>query len=191
MRKTESNNVRNDVVRVFQEYIIYANYLTSENSYKHALSKLDNLKFTLKDISSFIGLIKKEHFAGKANYWTAGLFISAAINKIIKENETFTLESEFLGDSVDCIGYGLEQGKIILQGDAGDYLGENMSGGMITIRGNVGNYVGYAMSGGKITIEGNAANHIGTYMSGGTIHVKGQVGSIAKSCKGKICHDYV
>lgn len=191
MRKSGSNDIRNDIVQVFREYITYANYLTSENSYKHALSKLDNLKFTLKDVSRFTDLIKKEHLTGNANYWTVGLFISAAINKVIKKDEIFTLESACLGYSIDCIGYGLEKGKITLHGDAGDYLGENMSGGMITILGNAGNYVGYAMSGGKITIEGNAANHIGTYMSGGTIHVKGQVGSIAKSCKGKICHDDV
>jgi len=175
--------------KVFREYITYANYLTSENSYKSAASKLEHLKFIQNDVSTFAGLIDREQFTDKANYWTVGLFISAAINKVISKDEVMVLDFVRLGYPVDCIGYRLKQGNLSLQGNAGDYLGENMSGGKITIQGNAGNYVGYAMSGGEIMVQGNVVDHVGTYMSGGTIHVKGQIGSIAESCKGRIYHD--
>ncbi|HKU32363.1 MAG TPA: hypothetical protein VJR22_00770 [Candidatus Nitrosotalea sp.] len=186
MDRVDSNNTVFAIAKVFREYIDYANYLTSENSYKSALSKLENLKFTMNDVSTFAGLIDREQFTAKANYWTVGLFISAAINKVITKGDVMMLDFAILDYPVDCIGYRLEQGNITLQGDAGDYLGENMSGGEITIRGNAGNYVGYAMSGGEITIQGNAMDHIGTYMSGGIIHVKGEISSISESCKGRI-----
>ncbi len=189
MDQVDTNNTISSIAKVFREYITYANYLTSEFSYKSALSKLENLKFVLNEVSTFAGLIDREQFTDKANYWTAGLFISAAINKVITKDEVMVLDFVRLGYPVDCIGYRLKQGNLSLRGDAGDYLGENMSGGKITIQGNAGNYVGYAMSGGEITIQGNVVDHVGTYMSGGTIHVKGQIGSISGSCKGRIYRD--
>lgn len=189
MDRADTNNAICSIAKAFREYITYANYLTSENSYKSASSKLENLEFILNDVSTFAGLVDREQFTDKANYWTVGLFISAAINKVITKDEVMVMNFVRLGYPVDCIGYRLKQGNLSLQGDAGDYLGENMSGGKITIQGNAGNYVGYAMSGGEITIQGSVVDHVGTYMSGGTIHVKGQIGSISESCKGRIYHD--
>ena len=186
--KADSSSTIHAITQVFKEYIDYANYLTSENSYKYASSKLESLNFIANDISNFANLISREHFTDKANYWTAGLFISAAVNKIIKKDERMIMSFGNLRHPVDCIGYKLVQGIITLQDNAGDYLGESMSGGEIIIQGNAGNYVGYAMSGGKIIIHGNVGDHIGSYMSGGIIQVEGQVGSIAKSCKGRIHH---
>ncbi len=83
-------------------------------------------------------MISGEHFSDKANYWTAGLFISAAINKTIKEDDTVTLDFSSLGCPADCIGYSLEEGKIVVQGGAGDYVGEGMSDGEIIVQGNAG-----------------------------------------------------
>lgn len=186
--EANSNGTINTIAKIFREYIVYANSLTSEESYKSASSKLERLNLTLDDVSIFAGLINRESFSDKANYWTAGLFISAAINKIIKEDDTVTLDFHSLGCPVDCVGYRLKQGKILFQGDAGDYLGEGMYGGEITIQGNAGYYVGYNMSGGHITIQCNAGGHVGTYMSGGVIHIEGQVGSISESCRGRIYH---
>lgn len=186
--KANSNDIICDIAKIFREYIVYANSLTSEYSYESASSKLERLNFTINDVSIFAGLINSESFSDKANYWTAGLFISAAINKVIKEDDTVTLNFASLGYPADCIGYRLKQGKITLQGNAGDYVCELMSGGMITIEGDAGYYVGYNMSGGNIIIQGNAGGHLGTYMSGGVIRIEGQIGSISKSCRGKIYH---
>ena len=184
--KAISNDVICAIAKIFREYIVYANSLTSERSYKSASSKLERLNFALNDVSIFAGLINSESFSDKANYWTAGLFISAAINKVIKEDDTVTLGFPSLGCPADCVGYRLKQGKIALQGNAGDYVGELMSGGEITIQGNAGYYVGYNMSGGHIIVQGNAGGHLGTYMSGGVIDIEGQIGSISESCRGKI-----
>lgn len=186
--KTNSNDMISTIAKIFREYIVYANGLTSDVSYKSASSKLERLNFTLKDVSIFAGLINRESFSDHANYWTAGLFISAAINKIIKDDDTVTLDFTSLGSPVDCIGYQLKQGKMVLQGNAGDYVCELMSGGKITIEGNAGFYVGYNMSGGQIIIQGNAGDYLGTYMSGGLVDIEGQIGSISKSCRGRIYH---
>jgi hypothetical protein len=184
--RANSNDTIYAIAKIFREYIVYANGLISEDSYKLASSKLERLDFTLNDASIFAGLINRESFSDNANYWTSGLFISAAINKVIKEDDTVTLNLPSLGCPVDCIGYRFKQGKIAFQGNAGDYVGEVMVGGEITIHGNAGYYVGYNMSGGHIIIQGNAGDHVGTYMSGGVIHIEGQIGSISESCRGKI-----
>lgn len=176
------------MAEIFREYIIDANGLTSEYSYKYALSKLERLDFSLSDVSSFASLVSSKNFSGEANYWTIGIFISAAINKIIKNDDILTLNFVDLDYPVDCIGFKLKHGKIILHGNAGDYLGEHMSGGEITIQGNAGYYIGYCMSGGCIVIQYNAGGHIGRYMSGGIIKIEGQIGSIATPYKGKIYH---
>ncbi|MDE1726441.1 MAG: hypothetical protein KGH89_04170 [Thaumarchaeota archaeon] len=186
MARENSNDITYAIAKIFREYIVDANSLTSEESYKSASSKIERLGLTLNDVSIFAGLINRESFSDKANYWTAGLFISAAINKIIKKNDIVTLDFPNLGCPVDCIGYRLKQGKIAFQGNVGDYVGERMSEGEITIQGSAGYYVGYNMSGGEITIQGSAGGHVGTYMSGGVIHIEGQIGSISESCKGRI-----
>lgn len=186
MAGENSNNTVYAIAKIFREYIVDANSLTSEYSYKSASSKLERLDFTLCDVSIFSGLISGEYFSDKANYWTAGLFISAAINKTIKEDDTVTLGFASLCYPADCIGYSLEKGQIVFQGDAGDYVGECMSGGEIIVQGNAGYYVGYRMSGGQIRIQGNAGGHVGTYMSGGNIYMQGQIGSISESGRGKV-----
>ncbi len=186
--RADSNVTVYAIAKIFQEYIVDANGITSEYSYKAASSMLEGLDFVLDDVSIFAGMISRKHFSDEANYWTAGLFVSAAINKVIKKDETVTLDFASLGCPADCIGYKFKQGKISLQGDAGDYLGENMSGGSIVIHGNAGFYIGFHMSGGDITIHGNTGDQVGTYMSGGVIRIEGQVGSMPESCRGKIYH---
>ncbi|MDE1764717.1 MAG: hypothetical protein KGI27_00440 [Thaumarchaeota archaeon] len=188
MEQGGSNPAISSIEKTFRDYIVHANSLVSEESYKHASSCLEKLGFALDDVSTFAGMISAEHFSNMANYWTAGLFISAAINKVIKEDDITNLDFSALEGPADCVGYRLEHGKIVLHGNAGDYIGESMSGGEIAIKRNAGYYVGYNMSGGRITIRGNAGDHLGTYMSGGIIDVKGKIGSISESCRGRVCH---
>lgn len=177
------------IAEVFRDYIVDANGLTSENSYKYALTKLGGLAYTLSDVAAFARIISGKDFTDEANYWTSGIFVSAAVNKVIKENETVTLDFANLGVSADCIGFRLQHGRIVIPGNAGDYLGEHMSGGEIVVKGNAGYYVGYAMSGGSIAVHGNAGGHLGRYMSAGVIQIKGKIGSIARPYSGKIYHN--
>jgi glutamate synthase domain-containing protein 3 len=186
--ETKSNVTVHAMAEIFREYIVDANGLISENSYKYALSKLEGLVYTLSDVTIFTAMISGKKFTDKANYWTSGIFVSAAVNKIIKENETVKLDFASLGVPADCIGFRLKYGKILVLGNAGDYLGEHMSGGEIIIKGNAGYYVGYSMLGGSIIVRGNAGSHVGRYMSGGVIKIEGQIGSITKSYQGRIYH---
>ena len=186
MTGTNSNVIVDAIARIFREYIIDANGMTSENSYKYASTKLQSLKFALDDVSVFASMISGKYFSDEANYWTSGIFVSAAINKIIKKDETIKLDFASLEHPADCVGFRLEHGTIILHGNSGDYLGERMSGGKIIVEGNAGYYVGYSMSRGSITVQGNSGGHLGRYMSGGVIKIEGQIGSIAKPCKGQI-----
>ena len=173
------------IAQAFKDYASFANYLTSESSYRSAVSKLEPLEFSIDDVLKFAGSLNGKFIAEGGNYWTVGLFISAAINKVIKSGETVALDLSGL-ENIDGIGYRMSRGTMILQGNAGDYLGESMTGGNLTVSGDAGNYVGYAMSGGLISVEGNAALHLGTYMSGGVIRIGGRIGSTAKSCKGTV-----
>src|SRR5574340_766948 len=91
LAKTSSNATVHAIAEIFREYIVDANSLTSEYSYKAASSKLERLSFALKDLPLFAGLISGEYFSSKANYWTVGLFISAAINKVIKKYDVIEL----------------------------------------------------------------------------------------------------
>ena len=171
---------------VFREYIIDANGLTSQNSYNYALSKLEGLDYESSDVAVFARMISSEKFTDEANYWTSGIFVSAAVNKVIKKGETVTLDFAGLGYPADCIGFKLAQGRIMVPGDAGDYLGERMSGGEIAVLGKAGYYAGYFMSGGSIMIDGDTGGHLGRYMSGGVIRIKGKIGSISRPNRGKI-----
>ncbi|MDE1861685.1 MAG: hypothetical protein KGI33_02105 [Thaumarchaeota archaeon] len=185
MRQVGTGNLPS-IERAFKEYIRDANMMTSDISYKLAASKVAGTIFSLDDVGQFAQGISGSRFSDKANYWTSGLFVSAAINKMATEMSSVVLEFGLLGCPVDCIGYALERGSIIVEGGAGDYLGERMRGGEITVRGRVGNYAGYCMSGGRITVRGDAGCHTGTYMSGGVIEVGGRISSIPESCSGTV-----
>lgn len=188
MAGTNSDVAVEAMAEIFRDYIIDANGLTSESSYKYALSKLEGLVYTLNDATVFASMISEKAFTDEANYWTSGIFVSAAVNQIVKENETVILDFANLDVPADCIGFRLKHGKILVPRNAGDYLGEHMSGGEIVVQGNAGYYVGYAMSGGSITVHGNAGGHLGRYMSAGVIQIEGQIGSIARPYRGKIYH---
>lgn len=188
MARKDSNLAVCAIAEVFRDYIVDANGLTSESSYKYALSKIDKMMYTLDDVTLFASIINGRDFTDEANYWTSGIFVSAAVNKIIKKDDTVTLDFANLGVPADCIGFRLKHGKILVHGNVGDYLGEHMSGGEVVVLGNAGYYAGYAMSGGRIIIQGNAGGHLGRYMSAGVIQIQGQIGSIAKPSGGKVYH---
>ena len=130
----------------------------SNNGYKGFQNALANIDYTLADIEKICPKIKINN--------NTGLFISAAINKIITENDTVTLD--FNGKKVGYVASRLQKGHVILNGPAGYAAGELMSGSAsLTINGNAGDFAGQFMSGSaRLTIHGSAGNYAGEFMSG-------------------------
>ena len=152
----------------------------SNNGYKGFQNALANIDYTLADIEKICRKIEINH--------KTGLFISAAINKIITENDTVTLD--FNRKEVNELAYRLQKGHVILNGPAGDAAGEFMSdSASLTINGNAGDFVGHGMSGSaSLTIKQIAGDDVGCFSSGGTIKIEGDIGSIADSCKAEVFH---
>lgn len=106
----------------------------------------------------------------------------------IEENSNDKSTITINGDvkKIKRIGWGMTQGKIIINGNAGMHLGKKMSGGKIIVNGNTEGWSGSEMKGGLIEIKGNAGNYLASPYRGSTfgirkgkIIVHGDVGSDA------------
>jgi formylmethanofuran dehydrogenase subunit C len=112
-------------------------------------------------------------------------------NRQVRVDEAFTLEGDetaslvFRGATgkLDCIGRGMTEGDIRVEGDAGSYLGLHMRGGRITVTGSVDAYAACEMKNGTVVIHGNAGDFLGAAlpgnkkgMAGGVVVVKGNAG---------------
>ena len=142
------------------------------NGYNDFQNALANIDYTLADIEKICRKIEINH--------NTGFFISAAINKIITENDTVTLD--FNGSAVTRVAYLLQKRHVILSGPAGDYAGAEMSGSAsLTINGNAGDLAGHGMSGSaRLTINGSAGGYAGTDMSDSArLTINGSAGSYA------------
>ena len=121
-----------------------ANSFYYEN-FSTASTLLKKVNYTIKDIEELCPILSKSY----ANKTTSiGIFISAAINKIIKETDTIVLD--FAGIEVNYLGYCLTCGNLIIKGSVGGYTGQSMQSGSITIHGNAGDYTGKSMEGGSM-----------------------------------------
>ena len=134
--------------------------------------------------------------------YTAGITISAFINKIIVEDDIFVLSPKTLLESLgmylrkgkliieepmgDYIGMYMAGGEIEIYGDSNQYTGHQMTGGEIIVKGNAGYAVGSSMIGGKIIVEGDAGGDIGEDSRGGEIWIDGKIGELSKLCEAKI-----
>jgi formylmethanofuran dehydrogenase subunit C len=138
-------------------------------------SKVNNIDYTKQDIEEICKIIDVNE--------KTGIFISEAINKIIKDGDVIYLD--FNGRKVDYLAYGLMRGTVIVRGDAGNYAGGFMGGSAkLEIYGNagfrtgtsnkddayvlvhrdVGDEAGISMSGNaKLEIYGNAGFRTGGY----------------------------
>ncbi len=151
-----------------------------------ASAMLEGLDYTIEDIEFICPLIaysyKKKCYASKnLNFLrekdlkeAIGIFLSAAINKIIKKTDTVNIY--LLGIEVDYLGSYLPCGNLIIHGNVGKMTGTCMENGIIIIEGNAGTNTGHQMKNGIIIIEGNAGINTGCFMSEGTIIVGGNVG---------------
>ena len=153
----------NELLSVFEkmkdvEFDYYSSF------YEIFSKELNFITYSLKDIEDLCPIIKGDEDR-------IGIYISAAINKIIKDGDEVRLN--FRNRRIDFIGMYLSKGKVIVEGDAGDSFGRLMKGGSIHIKGNARSYVGYEMENGSIIVEGNARDNVGSGMKGGSIIVEG------------------
>lgn len=86
-------------------------------------------------------------------------------------------------ETLDRIGGGMTQGRIVVSGEAGAYLGIGMTGGSIEVTGGTGAFAAGGMTGGVIRIAGNAGDFLAAAlpgdhqgMKGGTVLVAGNAG---------------
>ncbi len=89
-------------------------------------------------------------------------------------------------ERLDCIGRGMAEGTVVVEGDAGAYAGLAMAGGEFRIKGSAGPFAASGMSGGELRIEGNAGDFLAAAipgdklgMTGGVVTVAGNVGERA------------
>ncbi len=147
-----------------------ANSFIDEN-FSTASTLLKGVNYTIKDIEELCLTLSKSY----TNETTSiGIFISAAINKIIKETDTINLD--FTGIEVNYLGYCLTRGNLIIKGSVGYDTGQSMQSGSITIHGNAGDCTGYYMEEGSIIVDGNAGEDTGEYMRSGSITIHGNAG---------------
>ncbi len=165
------------------------------------------LKAGLKNIPVEAETIRPDIFTGKSHEEIEALPLYQG-NREVPLGELFEVRGErasrirLSGDlsHVKKIGWGMKDGRIIIQGnvgmhlgadmrggeilvegDASDWLGGEMKGGLIRVKGNVGNFAGAAYPGstrgmrnGIIIIEGNAGNQAGERMRRGLMVVTGE-----------------
>ena len=158
-----------------------------EDDISTASALLKGVNYTIKDIEELCPILSQSY----ANETTSiGIFISAAINKIIKETDTIVLD--FAGIEVNYLGYCLTRGNLIIKGSVGGYTGQSMQSGSITIHGNSEDATGRFMKDGSIIVDGNADSFTGFCSEGGEIKVNGEIKGIGKYaeaaifCKGKM-----
>ncbi|MCL4365055.1 hypothetical protein M1590_01890 [Candidatus Marsarchaeota archaeon] len=161
-----------ETARQKESQILLLEIFNPNNEYEDFQNALRNVSYTLADIEAICPKIEIE--------WNTGLFISAAINKIIEESDTVTLD--FNGVKVNYVTYLLQKGHVILYGPAGDSAGLVMSGSAsLTIYGPAGDWSGWEMSGSaRLTINGPAGDYVGAGMSGSaSLTINGSAGNYA------------
>jgi formylmethanofuran dehydrogenase subunit C len=83
----------------------------------------------------------------------------------------------------DRIGWGMDGGRIEIEGGAGDYLGALMTTGEIHCTGDAGMFAACEMAGGRLLVEGNVGDFVASAlpgsmdgMRGGEVIVRGDAG---------------
>ncbi len=211
-RITESEfkeRVREILIKNFHDKTTFINL---DEGYKTACSLVPNMQYTLEDvINLFNEFQESKEFYIKERF---GIYISALINRAIKESDIVELNvkndsrlDHYLGlflprgtiilngckvcphdTNFSKLGYGLNGGKLIINGDYQGSIGHRMKAGTLEVRGNLSdnNYKdgpGFEMEGGLLQIDGDYKTmdrSLGVEMKGGKILVKGNVGRIGE-----------
>ncbi len=127
-------------------FLLFENVLEEfkANSFYHedfstASILLKGVDYTIKNIED---LCPRLSLSYTKETYSIGIFISAAINKIIKETDTIVLD--FAGIEVNYLGYNLPCGNLIIKGNAGKYTGGSSEGGEIKVNGKIKSIDEYA-----------------------------------------------
>ncbi len=126
-------------------YYDFDQYKVSDSYYKTAIETINKIKYTKDGVIGFCNLL------GGDRKGIVGLYISALINNIIKENEKIVIRPNLI---LNCWGYRHSKGILVIEGHAGDFTGSLMSGGELIIEGNTGRYSCSGMRGGKLVVNG-------------------------------------
>ncbi len=148
-----------------------------QKGYQTAISLVPNINYSLQDIAGLCHSISD--YDNRHLIW--GFFISALINKVIKDGETITIKpKKYVLEN--NLGVFLERGTLILDGHVGMNAGYGLRGGKLVIRGDTEYCYGNCMEKGELIIEGSVKGP-------GFNSVKGGKGVI-KSIDEKGWHDY-
>lgn len=86
----------------------------------------------------------------------------------------------------DCVGQGMAEGRLVVEGSVGLQAGRHITGGRLEIHGDVGHWGASGMRGGEMAIGGDAGDFLGAPlageragMRGGVVVVRGRAGDRA------------
>jgi len=99
-----------------------------------------------------------------------GVYISALVNKVIKEKETIVLD---LKAELDGIGINFKRGKLVVKGDTNDYTAYHMAGGKMIVKGDTNDHTADYMESGNFMVEGSVNDCTGCFMGGGKLTIGG------------------
>lgn len=120
-------------------------------SYEAARAHVPNVNYSLNDIAR---LCDNKYFHSD-NSWGFGVFVSALINRVIRDGDVITIALRpWVGDSYldSYLGIFLERGTVVLDAVAGYGVGMGQRGGKIVAKGLKANY-GDHMEGGELTVD--------------------------------------
>lgn len=161
--KVESMLAGCETFLIGKDNVIDLRYGTAENIVKE-------IEYSKNELQSFCEQLKM--FESCLHFLCAGTYLSALINKIIKEDEEIVLHLSHLEKKLERIGSFFSKGNLIVYGNGHSNAGELMRGGQVRIKGNVDNCAGLRMYGGKLVIEGTAGDETAYKMSGGELRAK-------------------
>lgn len=161
---------RNVLVYVFGDW---RNWKQSsiKDEYQSALDQIRRLQieFSGDDISDFCA---SEKFGEWNSSSSLGIFVSALINSVIKDENTITLRTrEYVFDNY--IGTFLERGTLIIDGNVDYCVGFGLKGGKIIVKGDAELGYGDYMEDGELIIEGKVLDHGLTNVKGGHAVING------------------
>lgn len=138
--------------------------------YNACLRQAHGIEYTSEDINVFLSRVKiKDDQRDEL-----GIYTSALINNLVKENETVNLDVG--GKKPHFLGSFLSKGNLYICGNLGNFACYKMSGGHVILADNAGDFLALQMEGGIITAQKYTGEKTGAEMSGGEINVSKTAG---------------
>lgn len=93
------------------------------------------IDYSTYDIQAFCNELPK--YENHEKFFRTGFYLTALVNKIIKENERITLKLPETDPKVWYLGHEFDKGRLVIHGDTGCETGHWMWGGIMKIYGNI------------------------------------------------------